>query len=605
MGVIQGPSKIPFTDINALPSPGTSLVTYVLFNAQGQSSGQEFIWSDTANDYVPVGDAAYNVIGTWNASTNTPDYTTTLTTNGDALSVVTAGTTDVNNFNKWNTGDLLVRENDVFFRVPNQPDIISDLEDGDIPVYKQNALKTSSLTQPSDDVMVANNLSAESGTIELGPIEMSERGGFVATHTDTLNRDYIVSTYRVDDTTGTYQPDWFPRGPRENNQVIQSVNTETLTATNSFTIVPSISSDVQAIYLDFAQAYTDLKVRLSSSLSGNPIKYLPNRHAWLNDDPTDTERYEPGIDVTVGINRIPIQADTPLAVLTPFNVIVDVNQNIELKGDTNGNPYLATDRSPILATRFFTDDVIITDHMEPKLVEGTDIGITRVNDTLEIAYTGDANPTAAEIKTLYESNADTNAFTDSEQTKLSGIATGAEVNVQANWNETNNTVDSYIRNKPTIPTARTEEDIEDIIGAMVSGNTETGITVTYDDVNGKLNFVVTGTTGPPQAMHTNYLALTEDQVSTSVDTATALSSDDLNPTFTLPTFPGNRYIQILQSMAHTTFTSINIGGIDQFGIFTVNDNARIINGQAYRQYVTDNLLTNAFDNSTLIAGGAS
>lgn len=34
------------------------------------------------------------------------------------------------------------------------------------------------------------------------------------------------------------------------------------------------------------------------------------------------------------------------------------------------------------------------------------------------------------------------------------------------------------------------EDIQDLIGAMVTGNTETNITVTYDDTNGKLNFEV-------------------------------------------------------------------------------------------------------------------
>jgi hypothetical protein len=34
------------------------------------------------------------------------------------------------------------------------------------------------------------------------------------------------------------------------------------------------------------------------------------------------------------------------------------------------------------------------------------------------------------------------------------------------------------------------EDIQDLVGAMVSGNTETNITVTYDDTNGKLNFEV-------------------------------------------------------------------------------------------------------------------
>ena len=36
---------------------------------------------------------------------------------------------------------------------------------------------------------------------------------------------------------------------------------------------------------------------------------------------------------------------------------------------------------------------------------------------------------------------------------------------------------------------KTTEEIQDVVGAMVSGNTETNITVTYDDTNGKLNFV--------------------------------------------------------------------------------------------------------------------
>ena len=39
-----------------------------------------------------------------------------------------------------------------------------------------------------------------------------------------------------------------------------------------------------------------------------------------------------------------------------------------------------------------------------------------------------ADQTAAEIKTAYESNANTNAYTDAEKTKLAGIASGAEVN---------------------------------------------------------------------------------------------------------------------------------------------------------------------------------
>lgn len=39
-----------------------------------------------------------------------------------------------------------------------------------------------------------------------------------------------------------------------------------------------------------------------------------------------------------------------------------------------------------------------------------------------------ADQTASEIKTLYESNANTNAYTDTEKSKLAGIQAGAQVN---------------------------------------------------------------------------------------------------------------------------------------------------------------------------------
>jgi len=69
-------------------------------------------------------------------------------------------------------------------------------------------------------------------------------------------------------------------------------------------------------------------------------------------------------------------------------------------------------------------------------------------DSVETNATADQ--TAAEIKSAYEGNADTNAYTDAEKTKLSGIATGAEVNVQSDWNASSG--DAQILNKPTIPT---------------------------------------------------------------------------------------------------------------------------------------------------------
>ena len=47
----------------------------------------------------------------------------------------------------------------------------------------------------------------------------------------------------------------------------------------------------------------------------------------------------------------------------------------------------------------------------------------------------------------------TEDYTTAEKNKLSGIATGAEVNVQIDWNQSDSTADDYLKNKPTIPTA--------------------------------------------------------------------------------------------------------------------------------------------------------
>ena len=56
------------------------------------------------------------------------------------------------------------------------------------------------------------------------------------------------------------------------------------------------------------------------------------------------------------------------------------------------------------------------------------LSVADVQSLLNIEDGATADQTGAEIKTAYEAEADTNAFTDAEKTKLSGIETGAEVN---------------------------------------------------------------------------------------------------------------------------------------------------------------------------------
>ena len=68
--------------------------------------------------------------------------------------------------------------------------------------------------------------------------------------------------------------------------------------------------------------------------------------------------------------------------------------------------------------------------------------------------------TTAKVDKVSGKGLSANDYTTAEKDKLSGIASGAEVNVQADWNITDTTNDAFIKNKPTIPT-KTSQLIND------------------------------------------------------------------------------------------------------------------------------------------------
>lgn len=59
-----------------------------------------------------------------------------------------------------------------------------------------------------------------------------------------------------------------------------------------------------------------------------------------------------------------------------------------------------------------------------------------------------------------------------DKKKLDGIASGAEVNVQSDWNVTDTASDAFIKNKPTIPTVNNAILTLNVGGQTVSGNNE-------------------------------------------------------------------------------------------------------------------------------------
>ena len=56
----------------------------------------------------------------------------------------------------------------------------------------------------------------------------------------------------------------------------------------------------------------------------------------------------------------------------------------------------------------------------------------------------------------------TNDYTDAEKAKLAGIEANAEVNVQSDWSQSDNTKDDYIKNKPSLAAVATSGSYNDL-----------------------------------------------------------------------------------------------------------------------------------------------
>lgn len=82
----------------------------------------------------------------------------------------------------------------------------------------------------------------------------------------------------------------------------------------------------------------------------------------------------------------------------------------------------------------------------------------------------------------------TEDFTSAEKSKLAGIASGAEVNVQADWTQADNTKDDFIKNKPTLATVATSGSYNDLT------NKPTIPSVPVQDVTVNGTSVLDGTT---------------------------------------------------------------------------------------------------------------
>lgn len=156
---------------------------------------------------------------------------------------------------------------------------------------------------------------------------------------------------------------------------------------------------------------------------------------------------------------------------------------------TDGGVLLGSGTGAITATAVLANGELLigdnsTDPTVATLTAGSNISITNGAGSITIAAT------------------DTNTQLTTEQVQdIAGgmFSSNTETLITATYQDADGTIDLVVDNDLSnydnsssgfITATLTTEQVQDIVGGMVTGNTETGITVTYEDGDGTLDFVV-------------------------------------------------------------------------------------------------------------------
>ena len=169
---------------------------------------------------------------------------------------------------------------------------------------------------------------------------------------------------------------------------------------------------------------------------------------------------------------------------------------------------------------------------------------------------------------------------------------------------------TYMQNNLTFTTKRTEEEIEDFVGGMLGG-TETGITVTYQDSTGDIDFVVSDTTVAGDSGSTGITPGDTLTIAGGSNISTSMSGDTLTITGTNTQLSDEQVQDIVGAMVTgNTESGITVAyqdadGTLDFTVGTLNQDTTGTAQQATTIRVADNENTEEQNNITFVADGAT
>ena len=263
-------------------------------------------------------------------------------------------------------------------------------------------------------------------------------------------------------------------------------------------------------------ADTNLQGQIDALVASSDVKDIVGTKADLNNYDTST----------LGDNDIiKVLSDESQSNATTYYRWVAASSTFTLIG-TEGPYYTKSESDTLLNAKQNTISDLST------IRSGASAGATAVQpgDLATVATSGsynDLSDTPSGIVTDANYVHTDNNFTTAFKNKLNGIATGAEVNVNADWNAT--TGDAQILNKPSLATVATTGAYSDLTGAPSLATVAT--TGAYADLSGKPSLATVATSGDyddlsnkPTIPTVNNATLTIQNDGTSAGTFTANAS---------------------------------------------------------------------------------
>ena len=241
--------------------------------------------------------------------------------------------------------------------------------------------------------------------------------------------------------------------------------------------------------------------------------YAPTQPTKLSDLQNDTNFIDNTVNNLVNYYKktetyTQAEVDALISAIVTLNILVV--QTLPTQDISTTTIYLVPKQTP--ETQDIYDEYIYVNNAWEH------IGTTEIDLSNYYTKTQTDNLLADKVDKVTGKQLSTEDFTSTLKTKLDGIASGAEVNVQSDWSQSDNTADDFIKNKPSIPTALS--DLTEDTTHRVVTDTEKSTWNGKSDFSGSYNDL----TDKPTIPTVNDGTLTIQQNGTTLGTFTANQS---------------------------------------------------------------------------------